>query len=232
MSTTPNRVLIVDKRLVTADERKALEFIQLKHPRNKQDQSFAIDRESQTIFEVIQSNRPHSSWFINDEYVLPDGSLYFVTPVHLIFLLLPSLWSQARNKSVPLQTIIKSSLNDLSLNNELVREKLEPICDIDDDKKCSVQLNDEKLFAWFRTRIDRLKKHLNDEEHAFDLLCEYLPDEISEKCQKVLKLHGNVKYELPVGQKSMTITTSTSTKTTTTNTTAIQVANKSKRNKK
>ena len=113
-------------------------------------------------------------------------------------------------------------MNDLSLDDRFIREKLEPICDIDGDDKCTVQLNEEKLFAWFRTRIDRLKKHLNDEEHAFDLLCEYLPDEIAERCQEELKLHGNVKYDLPVGQKSMTITTTTS----------VQVTSKSKRNKK
>ncbi|CAF0871812.1 unnamed protein product [Adineta ricciae] len=201
-TVVPNRVLIVDKRLVPVNCEQ-LHFVQHSHPRTKQPQSYAIDQQSKTIFEVIQCTRSHSSWFINDQHVLPDGSLYIVTPINVIFLLLPSIWSDAREQFLS-TTTLNSSLKNLQLDEDFVLEKLTSICDIDSEKH-SVKLNEEKLIKWFRDRVDRLKKHVEDEEHAFDLICEYVPDDIIEYCQQKLELHGNVRYELPTGQKSATV---------------------------
>ena len=223
-SLTLDRVLIVDKRLVPTDS-ESFDFIQLSHPRTKQEQSFAVDRQSKTIFEVIQSTRSHACWFINDQYVLPDGSLYMTTPIHLIFLLLPAIWSQARKSLTPLTKIIDDSFKKLQFDDDFLLEKLNTICDID-SKKSSVQLNEEKLISWLRNRIDRLKEHVPDEEHAFDLICEYLPDEIMEYCQSKLKLHGNVRYDTPIGQKPPSITIKSSTVVTKK---VVEVTTKSKR---
>ncbi|CAF1198906.1 unnamed protein product [Rotaria sp. Silwood1] len=193
----PDRVFIVDKRLVPIDI-KQFHFIQFSHPRTKQKQSYAIDHQSKTIFELIQCTRSHSSWFINDEHVLPDGSLYIITPINLIFLLLPSLWSHARTNFVPITTIINDSFKQFELDDDFIIEKLHSICNIDNEKQL-IKLNQENLIVWLHDRIDRLKKHVKDEEHAFDLVCEYLSDDIVEQCQQELKLHGNVHYDIPIG---------------------------------
>lgn len=222
-SLTPDRVLIVDKRLVSTDF-QPFHFIQLSHPRTKQAQSFTVDHQSKTIFEVIQNTRSHASWFINDQYVLPDGSLYMTTPINLIFLLLPSIWTQARKSLTPLTKIIDDSLKELQFDDDFILEKLDAICDIDLDKH-SIKFNEDKFINWLRDRIDRLKNHVPDEEHAFDLICEYLPDDIMEYCQSQLKLHGNVRYETPVGQKA----TSTTKTTTVVTKKVVQVTTKSKR---
>lgn len=204
----PDRVLIVDKRLVRADD-MPLQFIQLLHPRTKQEQSYAVDPQSQTVFELSQCSRSHASWFINDQHVVPDGALYIVTPVHMIFLLLPSLWSRARNDFLPVSTLTDGTVKALQLSDDVILEKITAVCDTDDDRS-RVKLNEAKLMQWLRERVDRLKKQLTDEEHAFDLICEYLPDEIAEHCQKEFNLHGNVRYETPVGQKpAATIKTTT-----------------------
>jgi hypothetical protein len=221
---TLDRVLIVDKRLVPVDS-EGFHFIQLSHPRTKQEQSYAVDQQSKTIFELIQSTRSHSSWFINDQHVLPDGSLYLVTPIHLIFLFLPSLWSQARMDFIPLTTLINDSLKQLQLDENFILEKLNSICDIDLDKNL-IKLNEQKLISWLRDRIDRLKKHVADEEHAFDIVCEYLPDDIVEYCQQELKVHGNVRYDIPIGQKISTKTTTIVTKK------SVEITTKTKRCKK
>ena len=206
----PDRVLIVDKRLVPTDSEQ-FHFIQLCHPRTKQEQSYAINHQSKTVFEVVQCTRSHSSWFINDQHVLPDGSLYMVTPINLIFLLLPELWSYARTNLIPLTTIITDSFKQLQLDDDFILDKLSLICDID-SKKSLIKLNEEKLITWLRDRIDRLKEHVDDEEHAFDLICEYLSDEIVERCQRELKLHGNVRYDIPIGQKASSVTTTVTKK--------------------
>ncbi|CAF2054001.1 unnamed protein product [Rotaria magnacalcarata] len=194
---TPDRVLIVDKRLAPANVEQ-FHFVQLTHPRTKQEQSYAVDHQSKTVFELVRSARSHSSWFINDQHVLPDGSLYIVTPINLIFLLLPTLWSHARKSFLSLKTIMTDSLQQLQLDDDVVIEKLRSICDINLDKH-SIKLNEEKFIVWLRDRIDRLKKLVKDEEHAFDLICEYLTDDIVEYCQQELKLHGNVRYDIPIG---------------------------------
>jgi len=221
---TPDRVLIVDKRLVPADSEQ-FHFIQLCHPRTKQEQSYAVDHQSKTVFELVRCTRSHSSWFINDEHVLPDGSLYLVTPINLLFLLLPSLWSQARTNLIPLTTIINDSFKQLQLDDNFILEKLNSICDIDSENYL-IKLNEEKLIIWLCDRIDRLKKHVEDEEHAFDLVCEYLPDDIVEQCQQELKLHGNVRYDIPIGQKAPAVTTTVVTKKT------VEITTKTKRCKK
>jgi hypothetical protein len=221
---TPDRVLIADKRLVPADSEQ-FHFIQLCHPRTKQEQSYAVDHQSKTVFELVRCTRSHSSWFINDEHVLPDGSLYLVTPINLLFLLLPSLWSQARTNLISLTTIINDSFKQLQLDDNFILEKLNSICDIDSENYL-IKLNEEKLIIWLHDRIDRLKKHVEDEEHAFDLVCEYLPDDIIEQCQQELKLHGNVRYDIPIGQKAPPVTTTVVTKKT------VEITTKTKRCKK
>jgi hypothetical protein len=213
-SLIPNRVLIVDKRLVPGDSEE-FHFIQLPHPRTKQEQSYTVDHQSKTIFELIRCTRSHSSWFINDQHVLPDGSLYIITPVNLIFLLLPSLWSHARTDLVPLKKIVDNSIQKLQLENDFILEKLHSICDINPEK-CLIKLNEDKLIIWLHDRLDRLKKHVEDEEHAFDLVCEYLPDEIVEQCQQKLNLHGNIRYDIPIGQKASSVVTKKIVEVTTT----------------
>jgi hypothetical protein len=221
---TPDRVLIVDKRLVPIDTEQ-FHFIQLSHPRTKQDQSYAVDHQSKTVFEVIQCTRSHSSWFINDQHVLQDGSLYIISPINLLFLLLPSLWSHARTNFIPITTIMNDSFKQLQLDDDFILEKLKSICDINPDKD-SIKLNEEKLIIWLNDRINRLKKHVENEEHAFDLVCEYLSDEIIERCQQELKLHGNVRYDIPIGQKPSSVTTTIVTKKT------VEITTKTKRCKK
>ncbi|CAF1298903.1 unnamed protein product [Rotaria sordida] len=205
----PNRVLIVDKRLVPIDFEQ-FHFIQFSHPRTKQEQSYAIDHQSKTIFELVQCTRSYSSWFINDQHVLPDGSLYIITPINLIFLLLPSLWCHARTKFIPLTIIINDSFKQFELGDDFIIEKLRSICDIDNEKNL-IKLNEENLIIWLRDRIDRLKNYVEDEEHAFDLVCEYLSDDIVEQCQQELKLHGNIRYNIPIGQKAPSVITTTTT---------------------
>ena len=134
--------------------------------------------------------------------------MYLVTPIHLIFLFLPSLWSQARKDFISLTKILNDSLKQLQLDENFILEKLDSICDINSDKQL-IKLNEEKLISWLRDRIDRLKKHVTDEEHAFDLVCEYLPDDIVEHCQQELKIHGNVRYDTPIGQKISSVSTTT-----------------------
>lgn len=229
---TPDRVLIVDKRVAPKDFEQ-FHFIQLAHPRTKQDQSYTVDHQSKTVFELVRCNRSHSSWFINDQYVLPDGSLYIVTPINIIFLVLPSVWSQARTNFIPLKKLMNDSLKQLQLDDDFIIEKLSTICDVD-LKKQSIKLNEENLMKWFRDRIDTLKQHVKDEEHAFDLICEYLPDDIAERCQEELKLHGSVRYDVPVGQKESSVATKMTTKKTveTTITTTTTTTTKAKRYKK
>jgi hypothetical protein len=211
MSSTlsPNRVLVVDKRLLPVND-ETFHFITLSHPRTHQEQTFAIDDQSQCIFELVQCARTHASWFIHDQYVLPDGSLYLLTPIHVNFLLLPSLWSIARVKFISLDTIIKNTTGKLPVDSCVILDRLESICDIDRDT-CAVQLNDKKLFPWLRNRFDRLRQHLNDDEQAFDILSEYLSDEITEQCQHDYNCHGHVRYELSSDQQStVNVTTGTS----------------------
>ncbi|CAF5222506.1 unnamed protein product [Rotaria magnacalcarata] len=117
------------------------------------------------------------------------------------------------------------SLQQLQLDDDVVIEKLRSICDINLDKH-SIKLNEEKFIVWLRDRIDRLKKLVKDEEHAFDLICEYLTDDIVEYCQQELKLHGNVRYDIPIGQKASSVTATITTKKT------VEITTKTKRSKK
>lgn len=225
-SLLPEHVFIVDKRLLPAtNSEKKLNFIQLTNPRTKQQQSYAFDNQSKTIFEVNQCTRSHSSWFIDDQYVLPDGSMYLVTPIHLNFLLLPLLWSQARTDSIALSKLLDKSFQQIDFDDEFLLDKLNSICDID-SKQVSVKLNEDKLIVWLRDRVDRLKKHVDSDEHAFDLICEYLTDDLIEFVQKQLNLHGNVRYDTPIGQKLASLSTTVVTKKT------VEVTTKSKRSKK
>jgi hypothetical protein len=209
---TPDRVLIVDRRLLPKDG-GVFEFVELLHPRTQQAQSFAFDRTSNSVFEMLRSTRPHSSWFTDDGHVLADGSVYVCTPVHVLFLLLPSLWSQARDTFVPWTWINTLSL----LDDASVRTNVTMVCDVQTQDD-TIRLNDEKLFRWLADRLARLKKHMIDDEDAFDLLCEYLPDAVAERCRQEWHL------TVPPSQPGPSIDQKALTKTV--------VTNKNKRSKK
>ena len=200
----PDRVFIVDKRLIDENDAQTFRFIQGIHPRTKLEQSYAFDQRSQSIFQLVQWDRIHSSWFIDDQYVLPDGSLYLLTPIHPNFLLLPSLWSMARNRSISLSELVDDSMKNILFDDQVLLDRLQTIGTINIDKK-TILLDEEKLFEWLKNRIERLRNYVADDEQAFDLLCEYLPDEIIEKCQEKFQLQGNVRYDLPMGEKSIPV---------------------------
>lgn len=199
----PNQIFIVDKRL-NEENSKQFDFIDGYHPRTKQEQSFVYSKKASKFFQLIMWDPKHSSWFVDDQYVLPDGKLYILTPIHGNFLFLPSLWNLARTESVPWSKIVDDSLKNFSLDDFGVIEELQSICKVDRKKK-TIQLDETKLFDWLRERISRLTPKLDSEEHAFDILCEYLPDEIIEKCQKQFELNGNVRYDLAMAEKSVPV---------------------------
>ncbi|CAL8467533.1 g7071 [Coccomyxa elongata] len=106
----------------------------------------------------------YRAWFIGD-YVLGDGAMYLCTPVDPLFLALPVLES-SRNKGDGNEGVFTERdellrTEECPINAqlaELLRESFTNICDVKQSGDISYyRLNDEKVLAWLRCKLRRLR---------------------------------------------------------------------------
>jgi hypothetical protein len=80
--------------LPNADSAHRRKVLTLRHPRTAEEASFLVI--GNAIFELLNSDRPHSSWFLKDS-VMSAGGLLVAAQVHPLFLALPFLASRCKD---------------------------------------------------------------------------------------------------------------------------------------
>jgi len=148
-----------------------------------------------------------SSWFVDDS-IIQDGSLYIWTPIHIVFLLLPSLEKVRDQGTFCGIDHIVECLNcggDAFAVMDIVRaqqKKLQDVCEFKENGgEFYYKLNDDKMKAWLQGRVVRLENDLKKKDDAFGslsdealhlysvgMVSEYLSDAWSETLYKLYGL--------------------------------------------
>lgn len=134
----------------------------LRHPKSGSCALYMFTHENEKILELVKFEELRRSWLIG-ETVQKDGSLYIVSSVDAVFLILPYLSKASRfGKFMELECILEDSeypecrrLACCSL------EDLEFVADVKSIPGANVyRFNEEKTFSWLRLKCDRLVKAL------------------------------------------------------------------------
>ncbi|CAK1548598.1 unnamed protein product [Leptosia nina] len=187
-------------------ENNSFRIITLPHPAHGTPSKYVLDGKNKNIFEIVTFNEPYRSWFIG-ETVKSDGSFMLVTPINPVFIVLPRLREQCKDRAMP--------INDL-LSEKGYNEITGFICGLDNiaDLKgslelCAYKYNEEKTLKWLEEKVRKLSKLIRkknvhvtsgvssatfisstlnnddiDEEfylkYAFGILSDYLQDDLVE----------------------------------------------------
>lgn len=157
-------VFIASENAVCGQEGDELEpvFIKIPHPRTGNKQQFLLTHSGEKIFEVLKFTEEPRSWFIEDS-VQKDGSLFVITPVDPLFLVLPYLTKYSQK----FRTLDQLLLDDehppvCRLTGCLRSDEILNICDVKGDDDLQVfRLNNDKTTAWLKAKVEQTANSLS-----------------------------------------------------------------------
>ncbi|XP_078379595.1 ribonuclease H2 subunit B-like isoform X1 [Oculina patagonica] len=203
-------------------------FIKIPHPRTGKEQQFLLSHSGEKIFEVLQFKEEPRSWFVEDS-VQKDGSLYVITPVDPLFLILPYLTKFSQKFRTLEQLLLDEGHPSISrLTGCLTSEEILNICDIKGDDDLQVyRLNNDKAIAWLKTKVEqtadcvsssgvhvskgsqsatfvRSKRHTDASRadyvrYAFGLVSDYLSSKWSESLKESIGITDEAQLSSPEG---------------------------------
>lgn len=143
-------------------------FTSLPHPKTGKPCRFAIF--DGKVMEINRAYEEPSSWFV-DDFVQQDGSLYIVTPIDPLFLLIPTLCDQRKKNEEENHKGFFCDLHTLLMKpgyHHLQKVKPLSLSLITDVKKVmdetQYRLNDSKLIKWLQCKVDKLIERLTVSE--------------------------------------------------------------------
>lgn len=128
-----------------------------------------------------RANTAYSAWFGPGDAVMRDGNLYIFTPVHINFLILPALRKiQKENPTTycGLDHVVETMACDQLafgilldvLKHATQVERIKSVCDVKENGgDVFVKLNDEKLVAWLKSRVERVAAKIREEDKGFEV---------------------------------------------------------------
>ena len=145
---------------------------QLPHPQNGVPNLFLF--KGNHVYQLIRcEEQKYRSWFI-DSTVQKDGSIYFITAVDPLFLVLPYLVKNSGSeKFVPLDHLLvddRFPLGVQMLERCMEQRSLMNLCECRGSNDFhAYKANEEKILAWIVLKIRRLSAHLKSSQLPVDV---------------------------------------------------------------
>ncbi|CAG8465225.1 7756_t:CDS:10 [Paraglomus brasilianum] len=180
---------------------ESLLSIRLPHPRTGQAVRYIL--QDQTLLEIRKLDcESQRSWFIGST-VQSDGSLFCLTPIDPLFVLIPILDTCRRKTSdsnglfIPLEDILDGeqypSLPKLSVLNN-IEKYVGWVCDcqVMNSGKVVFRLNDEKVMAWLKLKISHILSNFDSFNSLKQLIQHMNNDSIDDRLQKEIRLKATI----------------------------------------
>jgi len=223
-------IFIAPENAVRTDECGDTEpvFIMIPHPRTGKELQFLLSHCGEKVFELLCFKEEPRSWFVEDS-VQKDGSLFVITPVDPLFLILPYLTKYSQKFRTLEQLLMDEGHPSVSmLTGCLTSDELLNICDIKGDDDLQVyRLNNDKTIAWLKAKVEqtadsisssgvhvskgsqsatfvRSRRHTDATRvdyvrYAFGLVSDYLSSQWSESLKESLSITDEAQLSSPEG---------------------------------
>uniref|UniRef100_A0A5S6R112 Ribonuclease H2 subunit B n=1 Tax=Trichuris muris TaxID=70415 RepID=A0A5S6R112_TRIMR len=192
------RLVVAPAHLLANNE---LTFTRLNHPRTGSLSLFHVSPKGK-VFELLKAGEKHRCWFV-DQSVASEGSLLLLSPVHPLYLVLPTLPTLEESTYLPYKDLIANLLYGAPqlLDNNDLESSLARVCRTKHRKGVTYYCYEEELcLDWLCEQVEKLKSAFQRHKllhstilsnaaslsmYAVDTLCDYLNAYMEEK----LKAH-------------------------------------------
>lgn len=164
--------------------------ISLPHPKNNRDCPYLYNQKQ--IFEVLEVDRSHSSWFVGDR-LISNGSILLVSPIHPLFLVIPLMRERGKDLYLIDEYFADTIYEPIS---HLVRPYFPTVCTaIPFEKSAAWSIDDNKLLNWLCDRVMKLVPYMKESapiddhmlvEMAFDVVSNYLRGDLAQMLKTCL----------------------------------------------
>lgn len=167
----PRNLLEKPKEETDGEEEEEGRLCKLPHPQNGVPNMFLF--KGGKVFQLVRcEEQKYRSWFINNT-VQKDGSIYFITPLDPLFLVLPYLVKQGTDgKFVPLDNILVDEDYPLGvqlLEKCLDRRSLLNLCECKGaDDFLAYKADNQKILDWITLKIQKFSTHMKSSQLPVD----------------------------------------------------------------
>jgi len=207
----------------TGTEENLFTTINLQNPKTKEHEMFLLKKSpgrKTTLCEVNCHLSEPSSWFIGDNYVQSDGSIYLSSPVDPLYFLLPYLSNEKSGKFVLLDQILDdTSARVFDDSDILEKQQILNIANSQDAGSfCAYKYSEEKTLEWLQKKVRRVAEALgksgmnlgnpdeerkqNEEIHyAYGMISDYIEPSLAALLKTKMNIVDRVEKRKSVGGK-------------------------------
>ncbi|XP_048005452.1 ribonuclease H2 subunit B isoform X2 [Leguminivora glycinivorella] len=126
-------------------------------PASRKPSKYCLDETNKKIYEVVTFNEPHRCWFTG-QTVKSDASMFMLTPINPIFLVLPHVREQCQSKAIPIEDLL--SEKGLSKLFAFIAG-IDNIADLKGPEDLQAyKYNESKTLSWLESKVKKLAKVL------------------------------------------------------------------------
>lgn len=153
-----SKVLLIEESAIDTPD-KLLLSCYLRHPKTSKKSLFLLSPQTKQVMELIKYEKYYQSWMI-DDHILKDGSLYMVTPVNPLYILLPYLKKRSSH-FMDLESLLEDEeVPDLKMLMEYCS-----CIEVFSDTKIAqgsafFRYNESKTLEWLKDKVHHVAKSL------------------------------------------------------------------------
>ncbi|XP_054167016.1 ribonuclease H2 subunit B-like [Oppia nitens] len=126
---------------------------------------YLMDENGCQLFECVRQSNPLQSFFVNND-VISDGDYYVITPIDILFILLPFLMKKQQyyhSLFEIMSDIFEKPVLDKIINNSSINKNIDGIADIKHDcDEVYVRYNGQKTMDYLSAKTDKTVDALID----------------------------------------------------------------------
>ena len=181
-------------KAMAAGAKEGPRIFNLDHPQTGQPASFVV--EGKKLYELLECQRPHSSFFVDNE-VIANGASFIAAEFHPLFLVLPFVESRGK-KMIRNDQFLKGSPYEDEILADLINPYLPCLCESSfEHEGISLFYDEPKAISWIVSKTEKLSPFFTERlpnsgtdaiiESCFEVMRHFLSRSMRKKVRDALK---------------------------------------------